>query len=108
LSSKHGNNRTAPRGPILAWQDGMRAATGMRRLRLEADLTQEALGSLAGHSQQGIGQREQGAVRMTRGEAKLIAKALGTDLEGLLAAGWNPAEPRVREEIERLGNGGQS
>jgi transcriptional regulator with XRE-family HTH domain len=74
----------SPRGPLLGWDEGRRAADEVRRLRRGAGLTQKDLAAIVGRPQAWVSRRERCAVRMTPGEAGLVAVVLGTDLAGLL------------------------
>lgn len=82
-----GRRELVPGGPFLSWDEARRAATGMRRLREAQDLTQTDLGERLGTSQGWVCVRETCSVRMRRGNAEVVARALGTDLAGLLEAG---------------------
>lgn len=73
--------------PDLSWAEGRLAAKGMRRLREEQGLTQQALGARTGMSKNQVSVLERGAARVHREAAEKAAVALGTDLAGLLAAG---------------------
>lgn len=87
MSARNGNNRTAPRGPVLFFREGRDAAAGMRRLRALLNLAQADLAKHLGRNATWVQARELGSVRPTRAEAEEIAAALGTDFAGLLEAG---------------------
>lgn len=79
-----GRRELVPGGPFLSWDEARKAAEGMRRLREAQDLTQAELGEILGTSQGWVCVRETCSVRMRRGNAEVVAKALGADLAGLL------------------------
>jgi len=82
-----GRRELVPGGPFLSWDEARRAAEGMRRLREARNLTQAELGEALGTSQGWVCVRETCSVRMRRGNAGVVAAALGTDFAGLLEAG---------------------
>jgi transcriptional regulator with XRE-family HTH domain len=79
--------RFPARGPVLMFREGRDVATGIRRLREAAGLSQLELARRLDCNIMWLRQREWGSLRMTRSEAERVAAALGTDYPGLLAAG---------------------
>ena len=69
------------------WDEGRRAARGIRRLRLQQGLTQAALGARMGTGKGRVSLYERHATRMRPEAAERAAAALGTDLGGLMTAG---------------------
>jgi transcriptional regulator with XRE-family HTH domain len=65
----------------------MAAARGMRALRAERGWTNADLAAELGVKRDWVRRREHGATRITEPEAERIGKALGTDADGLIAAG---------------------
>lgn len=84
--------RFPARGPVLMFREGRDAATGIRRLREAAGLSQLELARRLGCNIMWLRQREWGSLRMTRPEAEQVAAVLGTDYPGLLAAGSDGGE----------------
>lgn len=82
--------------PLLTLGEARRAGASMRRLRREQGLRQRDLAVMLGTTQDWVSVRETGAVRMRRGGAEKVAAALGTDFEGLLAAGAAPGPGETR------------
>ena len=77
----------SPRGPVLLFREARDAAAGMKRLRERQGLTPQDLAGRLGCNVPWVQSRELYKTRLTLAEAERIAKALGTDYPGLLAAG---------------------
>lgn len=80
------------------------APNRIRELRLEAGLSQQALGDAVGTSKMTISDLERGSMQLTQDYMRRIAQALGVVPADLLPAQDNPEGLSIeeRELIERL------
>lgn len=73
-----------PGGRRLSFDEARHAGDEMRRLREARELSQRDLAAQLGVTPAWVSFRETGATRLREDDAGLVAKALGTDLAGLL------------------------